>query len=137
MTATPPTVNGDQQVCGASDLAFVIARLGDPGRAQRLAEVALATWDRSPGLRLPQDHMCRTRLLAVAGWRDEALAEFERAVTFGFRDFIDWGSVSIEYDPTLDSLRDDPRFDAQVRRIKDDLARQRMAAEAWRKAQAG
>jgi len=137
MTAIPPTVNGDQQVCGASDLAFVIARLGDPARARRLAEAALATWDRSPGLRLPQDHMCRTRLLAVAGRRDEALAQFEQAVSLGFRDFIDWGFVSIEYDPTLDSLRDDPRFDAQLQRIKDDLARQRVAAEAWRKAQAG
>jgi TolB-like protein/Flp pilus assembly protein TadD len=137
MTAAKPTVNGDQQVCGASDLAFVIARLGDQARSRRLVEAALATWDRSPGLRLPQDHMCRVRLLAAAGRRDEALVEFERAVTLGFRDFIDWGFVSIEYDPTLDSLRDDPRFDVQLRRIKDDLARQRVAAEAWRGTQGG
>ena len=51
----------------------------------------------------------------------------------GFRDFIDWGFVSIEYDPSLDSLRDDARFQAQMKRIDDDLARQRAVADAWRK----
>ncbi len=86
---------------------------------------------------MPQDHTCRARLLAAAGRRDEALAEFERAVDLGFRDFIDWGIVSLEYDPTLDLLRDDPRFKAQMKRIKDDLARQRVAAEAWRKGVGG
>jgi len=137
MTASPPTVNGDQQICGASDLAFVFTQLGEPARARRLADTALAAWDRSPGLRLPQDPMCRVRLLAIDGRPDEALAHFERAVNFGFRDFIDLGFVSIEYDPTLDSLRDDPRFKTQMKRIRDDLARQRVAAEAWRKPQPG
>jgi hypothetical protein len=53
-------------------------------------------------------------------------------VDLGFRDFVDWGFAGIEYDPTFDSLRDDPRFKVQMKRIKDDLARQRVAAEAWR-----
>ena len=83
---------------------------------------------------MPEDHSCRVRLHAAAGRRDEALAEFERAVDLGFRGtVIDWVFVSIEYDPTLDGLRDDPRFKTQMKRIKDDLARQRVAAEAWRK----
>jgi TolB-like protein/Flp pilus assembly protein TadD len=133
MTAAVPTVNGDHQVCAASDLAFVLAQVGEPARAKRLADAGLATWERTPGLRMPQDHTCRARLLAAAGRRDEALAEFERAVELGFRDFIDWGFVSLEYDPTLDLLRDDPRFKAQMKHIKDDLAHQRVAAQAWRK----
>ena len=58
-------------------------------------------------------------------------------MNFGFRDFIDLGFVSIEYDPTLDSSRNDPRFKTQMKRIRDDLARQRVAAEAWRKTQPG
>jgi len=134
MTAPTPTVNGDQQICTAPDLALVLARLGEPARADRLAEAGLAAWERAPGLRMPQDRVCRVRLLAVAGRRDDALAEFERAVDLGFRNFIDWGFVSIEDDPTLDPLRDDPRFKTQMKRIRDDLARQRLTAEAWRQA---
>jgi TolB-like protein/Tfp pilus assembly protein PilF len=132
MTAASPTVNGDEDICAAPDLALVLTRLGEPARAKRLADAGVAAWERTPGQRMPQDHVCRARLLAAAGRRDAALAEFERAVGLGFRGFIDWGFVSIEHDPTLDSLRDDPRFEAQMKRIRDDLARQRVAAQAWR-----
>ena len=131
LTAPTPTVNGDQQICTAPDLALVLARLGEPAHAGRLADVGLAAWERAPGLRMPQDRVCRVRLLAVAGRRDDALAEFKRAVDLGFRNSIDWGFVSIEDDPTLDPLRDDPRFKTQMKRIRDDLARQRLTAEAW------
>ncbi len=52
----------------------------------------------------------------------------------GFRGFVDGGFVAIQDDPTYDALRDDSRFQTQIERIRDDLARQRIAAEAWRKA---
>jgi hypothetical protein len=129
MSAETPMVNADQ-VCRSSDLALVLVRLGEPARAERLAETALATWERAPGLRMPADHVCRVRLLAVAGRRDEALTAFEHAVSLGFRDFADWGFLSVEFDPTLDSLRGEPRFRAQLKRIRADLAQQRVAAEA-------
>jgi len=132
MLAATPTVDGDEQVCTAPYLARVLERLGEPARAKRLGEAGLAAWERSPGFRMPQDHACRVQLFVAAGRRDDALVEFERAVDLGFRDFVDWGFAGIEYDPTFDSLRDDPRFKVQMKRIKDDLARQRVAAEAWR-----
>ncbi|HEX9773068.1 MAG TPA: tetratricopeptide repeat protein [Steroidobacteraceae bacterium] len=53
MTATTPTVNGDQQICTAPDLALTLARLSEPARAKRLAEAGLAAWERAPGLRMP------------------------------------------------------------------------------------
>jgi tetratricopeptide (TPR) repeat protein len=133
MTAASPTVNGDEQICTAPDLALVLARLGEPAQAKRLADAGLAAWERAPGLRMPQDHACRARLLAAAGRRDEAQAEFKRAVDLGFRGFVEWGFVGIHDDPTYDALRDDPHFEAQMKRIRDDLARQRVVAEAARK----
>ena len=132
MIAVPPRVNGDEQICTAPELALVLARLGEPAQAKQLADAALAAWERAPGLRMPQHHACRARLLAAAGRRDEAQAEFKRAVDLGFRGFIEWGLVGIDDDPTYDVLRDDPRFKTQTKRIKQDLARQRVAAEAWR-----
>jgi hypothetical protein len=52
----------------------------------------------------------------------------------GFRGFVDWGFVAIQDHSTYDVLRDDPRFPTQIQRIRDDLARQWIAAEAWRRA---
>jgi TolB-like protein len=130
ITAADPQVR-PAEVCPAADLALVLTRLGEAGRGKRVADTALEVWQRSPGLRLPPDHACRARLLAVTGRRDEALAEFERAVSLGFRDFLDWGFISvIDSDPTLESLRNEPRFQAQLTRIRTDLARQRVAVEA-------
>jgi TolB-like protein/tetratricopeptide (TPR) repeat protein len=130
ITAADPVVRS-AEVCPAADLALVLTRLGEAGRGKRVADTALEVWQRAPGLRLPQDHACRARLLAVAGRREEALTEFERAVSLGFRDFLDWGFVNlIDFDPTLDSLRGEPRFKAQLERIRADLARQRVAAQA-------
>jgi TolB-like protein/Tfp pilus assembly protein PilF len=137
MIAVPPRVNGDEQICTAPELALVLARLGQPAQAKDLADAALAAWERAPGLRMPEHHACRARLLAATGRRDEAQTEFERAVDLGFRGFIDWGFVGIDDDPTYDALRDDPRFKTQTKRIKADLARQRVAAEAWRSRMAG
>ena len=133
MIAVPPRVDGDEQICTAPELALVLARLGEPVQAKHLADAALAAWERAPGLRMPQHHACRARLLATAGRRDEAQAEFKRAVDLGFRGFVEWGFVGIHDDPTYDALRDDPRFEAQMKRIRGDLARQRVVAEAARK----
>jgi hypothetical protein len=133
MVAASPTVTVEEFCWAAPDLALVLVRTSRRQQATRVADAALATWDKSPGLRTPEDHFCRVRLQAAVGRHGAALAEFERAVDLGYRTTVDEWFVGIGDDPTLDALRDDPRFKAQMTRIRDDLARQRVEADAWRK----
>ena len=57
--------------------------------------------------------VCATCLRALAGRKEQALDTFERLVTLG------WGKREwVERDPDYDSLRDDPRFQRLVARMK-------------------
>jgi hypothetical protein len=54
-----------------------------------------------------------TCLQAQAGLKEEALETFERLVALG------WGKRDwVEHDPDYDSLRDDPRFQSLLARLK-------------------
>jgi tetratricopeptide (TPR) repeat protein len=58
---------------------------------------------------------------ALMGRKDQALAALRRAIDDGFRS--GWWSFPI--DPTLDSIRDDPRFVAMMKEIRADVDRMR------------
>ena len=73
-------------------------------------------WSRK-SLELYPDDMstlvCATCLRARHGEKEEAIATFERLVTLG------WGKRDwVEHDPDYDSLRDDPRFQRLLARLK-------------------
>ena len=73
-------------------------------------------WSRK-SLELYPDDMstlvCATCLRAQNGEKEEAIATFERLVTLG------WGKRDwVEHDPDYDSLRDDPRFQRLLARLK-------------------
>jgi hypothetical protein len=123
--------------CDAGGMAMLREQLGDPRGARRLAEAALATWERSPLLRNPYDLVCRARLLVAAGRRDDATEAFRRAVDAGYRDLTADGVVSLRDEPVLRTLNGDPRYEAQWKRIEEDLARQRADYEAGTKKAAG
>jgi hypothetical protein len=59
--------------------------------------------------------------LAIAGRTEEAIDAFRVAVDNRFR--IGW-KWSAELDPNMDSLRDDPRYQAMIAEIKTDMAGQ-------------
>ena len=57
--------------------------------------------------------VCATCLSAQAGRKEEAIDTFERLVTLG------WGKRDwVEHDPDYDTLRDDPRFQRLLARLK-------------------
>jgi adenylate cyclase len=81
------------------------------GQAERAMD-----WSRR-SLELYPDDMstlvCATCLRAQAGQKDDAIATFERLVALG------WGKRDwVEHDPDYDSLRDDPRFQRLLARLK-------------------
>ena len=57
--------------------------------------------------------VCATCLRALAGQKEQAIETFERLVSLG------WGKRDwVERDPDYDSLRDDPRFQRLLARLK-------------------
>jgi tetratricopeptide (TPR) repeat protein len=60
---------------------------------------------------------------AIRGRKEEALAAFRHAIDDGFRS--NWWAISI--DPSLDSIRDDPRFVAMMKELRADVDRMRRA----------
>jgi TolB-like protein len=124
-------------VCEVAGMAVVRDKRGDAAGARRLAEAALATWERSPAKRDPNGLMCRARLLLAAGRRGEAIEGFREAVDAGFRNLTADSVISLRDDPVLNALNGDPRYEAQWQRIEADLARQRAAYEAGKRKAAG
>ncbi len=89
--------------------AGVLMRLGRGEEGMQWAERAL-TID-------PKDAVVLYAIAcsySVHGLRDEALDLLERALNSGFGD-IEW----IDKDPDLDAIRDDPRFEALMRKAAD------------------
>jgi hypothetical protein len=58
---------------------------------------------------------------AIRGKKEEALAAFRHAIDDGFRS--NWWTITI--DPSLDPIRDDPRFVAMMKEIRADVDRMR------------
>ena len=72
------------------------------------------------GFTWPETHLYIALLDVAAGRNDFALDALEDLEKAGFRDYR-W----IQAFPPLDRVADHPRFEALIRRIKEDVARQK------------
>jgi TolB-like protein/Tfp pilus assembly protein PilF len=82
--------------------------------------------ERSAGrLHLSEDLFEYARNELLLGRREQALDLFEQAADAGWR-----GYYGIRVDPRWDALRDEPRFQAVLAKVKADLDRQRTQVEA-------
>ena len=104
-------------------LAQAMIETGRQEQADRLLDTMLETVTRSRklqagGWRLGIEDV---QVYSLQGKKEEALAALEEAVDSGwmFYAFTVWD------DPSLDALRDDPRFDELVDRMRNNLAEQR------------
>ena len=100
----------------------LLRRHGDAAEADRLAAKAVeySETHRRHGGRAAVIRLHASRAYALAGRRDEALEQFALAVNAMDSPFpLD----PIGRDPTLASIRDDPRFQAQLQVVRDRQAR--------------
>jgi tetratricopeptide (TPR) repeat protein len=112
-------------------LAHLLRRQGATAQADRLLDQVLLATAPAPGRRTMNDwRIARAKVFAERGQNPQALAEIEAAVNAGWRTpflFID--SVWIEDQPSLQGLRNNPRFKALMAKVRQDLTRQRAAVQ--------
>jgi TolB-like protein len=102
----------------------VLQAAGDHERARRFAEEQLKfqkPWfDRFPEY---WTSLFYAQGLAVLGRPDEALDVLEARFAAGWRGWL-WSWFTLEYDIAFDSIRDHPRFQALIAKVRSDLAKQ-------------
>ena len=122
------------------NLPLLVAHLlnrpgGDKAQAARLMDRVLAATAPAPGQRSPNDwRIARVKVFAERGQTDAALDELEGAIRQGWR--TPWlfdDSVWLQDQLSMASVRNNPRFKAQMLRVRQDLASQRTAVLAQRK----
>ena len=114
MSPCPPDV--------ALDLAPVLIELGAQQRAEVLLDMVMDTvLTSNTRLGMRGYGITDVARYALLGQTDEALTALEVAVDAGWRG--DW-QYAAEYDSNLNSIRDDPRFQAAFAVIEADMATQ-------------
>jgi tetratricopeptide (TPR) repeat protein len=124
-----PTID-DSNVEAAIDLALVLTRTSEQERAEMLLDNALTFLQSSredgdgPGI-------SDVRIYALQGKTEAAVTALRQLIDQGWRN--EWW-FSLEHDLNLDSIRDEPEFQAMVEEIKADMAAQLAHVRAMEKA---
>jgi len=105
----------------AIDLALVFSIAEEPQRADRLLDRSLAQIQNMTRLSHFGFGIDDVRIYAIRGERQRALSALRQAIDAGWRSF--WW-YSLEHDLSLESLHDEPEFQAMVAEIKADMAAQ-------------
>ena len=105
----------------AIGLAFVLSNTDEQERADMLLDRSLTFIDTIPKLGLRGYWIYDVQIYAQRGKKQEALAALRKAIDQGWRTY--WWYY-LEHDPSLDSIRDEPEFQAMVAEIRADMAEQ-------------
>jgi hypothetical protein len=104
----------------AIDLALVLTRTGEQKRADLLLKRSLEYIQTIP--RLCSGYgFADVQIYALQGQKQKALSALRQAIDEGWRDL--WWYYLI-YDPNLESLHDEPEYQAMVAEIEADMAAQ-------------
>jgi TolB-like protein/Tfp pilus assembly protein PilF len=110
-------------VAGLIGYAFILQNLGEDRRAEALLETALDTVRTLPRIGLAGHGIRDVQILALQGKTSEALAAFRDAIDEGFRGTVASNGWPLAIDPYLDSLRDQPAFQAMVGELDDAVTK--------------
>jgi TolB-like protein/Tfp pilus assembly protein PilF len=109
-------------VFGLVGYAFILQQHGENRRADALLESALTVVRTLPRMGLGGQGIRDVQILALQGKTLDALAAFRDAIDEGVRGTVASNGWPLAVDPYLDSLRDQPAFQAMVRELDDAVA---------------
>jgi TolB-like protein/DNA-binding winged helix-turn-helix (wHTH) protein/Tfp pilus assembly protein PilF len=112
---------GNRNYRAAIDLALTLSKLGEHERADRLLESSLQYIQQIPRLGFSGYDVADVQIYALQGEKQKALSALQRAINEGWRRY--W-RYYLKQDPTLESLHDEPEFQAMVAEIEADMAAQ-------------
>jgi len=111
--------------------AFILQNHGEKQRANSLLDIAMEVVRTLPRSGLFGHGIRDVHILALQGKTLEALDAFRDAIDEGFRGTVVSNGWPLAYDPYLNSLRDQPGFQAMVGELDDNIARmQQRVADA-------
>jgi TolB-like protein/Tfp pilus assembly protein PilF len=118
----------EENLEAAISLAYVLTQTGELERAELLLTRALAFFQTIPKWSGWRYRTSDVRIYALQGQTAEALAALRVAIDAGWRQY--W-RYELEDDPMLDSIRDEPEFQAMVAEIRADMAAQLARLREW------
>jgi TolB-like protein/Tfp pilus assembly protein PilF len=105
----------------AINLALILSATGERDRADVLLESSLAFIETIHRLGFEGSWISDVQIYALQGRTAEALGELREAIDSGWRSL--WWYY-LKHDMNLDSIRDEPEFQAMVKEIETDMAEQ-------------
>jgi tetratricopeptide (TPR) repeat protein len=120
LTEGEPTVDGSNWFA-AIGLALVLSRAGEQERADLLLNRSFQHIQTLPRLGSDGYGIADVQIYALRGDKQKALSALRQAIDEGWRGF--W-RYSLEHDSNLESVRDEPEFQAMVKEIEVDMAAQ-------------
>jgi tetratricopeptide (TPR) repeat protein len=115
-----PTIDGSNWGA-AIGLALVLSKTGEQEHADLLLNRSLQHIQTLPRLGVDGYGIADVQIYALRGDKQKALSALRQAIDEGWRDL--W-RYFLKYDPTLESLHDEPEFQAMVAEIEADMAAQ-------------
>ncbi len=127
LNESEPGVN-ERNYKEAVDLALVVLKTGKQQRAKKLLDRSFAVINTLPRLGLFGYGVLDAKIYALRGEKEKALAALREAIDGGWRRH--WWYY-LEHDKNLDSIRDEPEFQAMVEEIEADMAEQLARVRDW------
>jgi TolB-like protein/Flp pilus assembly protein TadD len=112
---------GSKNYRAAIDLALISSKTGEQQRADWLLESSLQYIQQIPRLGQDGHYIADVQIYALQGDKQKALSALQRAIDEGWRAY--WWYY-LKYDPILESLHDEPEYQAMVAEIEADMAAQ-------------
>ena len=116
-----PKIDSKEKMRAAINLAFILSNTSEQDRADLLLDRSLQYIDTIPRLSWQGYGIADVKIYALQGDKQKALSALRQAIDEGWRSL--WWYL-LKQDPSLESLHDEPEFQAMLAEIEADMATQ-------------